>query len=104
MWDGWKKLTDTENNESYELLLTVGDENSKVMVSLMAVLAQTKSEPPTWKAEIFAFNPAAGDYSLYANVFSNVAEAEKKAWEKAQEIVQTYRRPMKLSNSTSHIK
>jgi hypothetical protein len=102
MWDGWKKLTDTEHNKSYELLVAVNVDKAKVMVSLMTVLAKTKSDPPAWKVEIFAFNPGAGDYPLYENVFSNIAEAEKQAWEQAQKIAQTYRRPKTLSNSTSH--
>ena len=100
MWDGWKKHTDTDSNKSYELLLTVEIENSKVIVSLMALLAKINSEPPTWKVRIITFNPGAGDYILYEDVFSNLVEMEEKAWEKAQEIVQRYHQPKKCSAQT----
>jgi hypothetical protein len=90
MWDGWKKHTDTDSGKSYELLLAKDVENSKVVVSLMAVLAKIESEPPNWKAQIITFNPGAGDYIHFDGMFSNLAEAEEKAWEKAQETVRIY--------------
>jgi hypothetical protein len=46
-----------------------------------------------------AFNPSAGEYPLYEDVFSNLAEAETKAWEKAQETALVYRQPIRFSGS-----
>jgi hypothetical protein len=94
MWEGWEKNADRDTYKSYELLV-----KADVTVSLLATFIRINSEPILWGVEIVAFNPLAGEYTLYQDVFSNLVEAEIKTWEKAQDIARIYRQPTKPSLS-----
>ena len=85
MWEGWKKTYDADGDISYELLAGSG-----IKVLLMVCLTRSKSDSAAWKVEIVAFNPGAGDYTLYEDSFSDFSAAEAKAWEMAQSIGAEY--------------
>jgi hypothetical protein len=46
--------------------------------------------------DMSAFNPGAGEYIIYQDVFSSLLEAEEEAWEKAQEEVRIRKEPINL--------
>jgi hypothetical protein len=100
MWEGWKKYEDPNGGKSYELLVETDVEGSKIVVSLLTTLTKIKSEPLIWGVDLVAFNPGAGEYIIYEDVFSTLAEAEEKAWEKAWDTARIYREPIKFSSST----
>jgi hypothetical protein len=89
MWEGWEENAEGDNYRSYGLLV-----QANVVVSLMTTLTKINLEPLIWEVEIVAFSPSAGEYTLYEDVFSNLAEAEKKTWDKAQEITRSYHQPV----------
>lgn len=88
MWEGWNKYVDTEEVKRYELLV----ESSRVKVRLGVYLTKGESIPSTWEVLINAFNPGAGEYILYEDAFADFAQAEGKAWQKAQEVLASYKR------------
>jgi hypothetical protein len=97
MWEGWKKISDSDESKSYELLLTTQVGSSKIVVLLLANLWKIEIEPFGWRVNILAFNPGAGEYLLYEDNFSNFHEGEMITWEKAREIESNYRLPKSLT-------
>jgi hypothetical protein len=78
MWEGWSKYADTDSCKRYELLVGTG-----TRVSLGVYLTETEFRPTTWNVLVNAFNPGAGEYIIYENTFTDFAEAEATAWQKA---------------------
>jgi hypothetical protein len=89
MWEGWEKYAEEDSYKSYGLLV-----KADVVVLLLTTFTKINLEPSIWEVEIVAFNPLAGEYTLYEDVFSNMSEAEKKTWDEAQEIARSYRQPI----------
>jgi hypothetical protein len=94
MWEGWEKYTDYENHKSFGVMV-----KADTVVSLLTNLNKIINEPEIWEAEIVAFNPLAGEYVLYEDIFLDLEEAESKTWNKSQEIALSYYRSRPVYNS-----
>jgi hypothetical protein len=87
MWKEWTKYGESENGKNYELMV-----GSDVQVLFIVRLHKLETNSSMWMAGISTFNPSAGEYVLYEDVFSSLEKAEEKAWEKAQEVVRQFKR------------
>jgi hypothetical protein len=74
MWEKWTKYGESENGKNYELMA-----GFDVQVLFVVRLLKLKTSTSTWMAGISTFNPSAGEYVLYEDVFPSLEKAEEKA-------------------------
>lgn len=86
MWENWEKTKISNTEKIYSFLVTLKGE-PKIVIELTAMLLQTQDIPPNWKVLITAFHPSSGEYIDFEDTFLSLEEAEKKAWEEAQEAI-----------------
>jgi len=79
LWDGWDNYLDDEDAKRYQLIM-----GSDIQILIGAYLTKLNS---SWKVEIVAFSPGAGEYVDYEDTFESFQEAEANAWREAQDAV-----------------
>jgi hypothetical protein len=85
MWEGWNKYTDIEHIKTYGLLVGI-ETKFELTVGIHSV--HNESGIPGWNVRVSTFAPSMGEYIVYEDSFSSFQEAEAKAWERAQTVLE----------------
>jgi hypothetical protein len=71
----------------FTLPLHLEIEGTKMVIELTVMLLQSGDNLRNWKVLITTHHRSSGEYVVFEDMFESFEEAEKRAWDKAQESI-----------------
>jgi hypothetical protein len=87
MWENWEKEVISDKEIYYTLPLHLEIEETEMVIELTVMLLQNSGNHGRWKVSITAHHRSSGEYIGFEGTFQSFEEAEKKAWDRAQEAI-----------------
>jgi hypothetical protein len=87
MWENWEREEISDKEIYYTLPLRLEIEGTRMVIELTVMLLRSGDNVRNWKVLITTHHRSSGEYVVFEDMFESLEEAEKRAWDKAQESI-----------------